>query len=93
METEDGEALPAADATAAHLGAERVGGVLDQHETAGAGQALPRVQVARLAGEVHGHQRARARRERGGGGGRVEREGVRAHVGEDRPGALVEDGV
>ncbi len=93
VEREAREVADRAHAASAHVGLDRVGGVLDGAQTVLGGDRAQRVHVARAAGEVHGHQGAGAARDRPPRGLGIEVERTRVDVGEDRRRARVEDRV
>ena len=93
VEGEDGRSAAGAERPAAVLGAERLAGVLDEGEAVPLGDRLELGELGRVAEDVHGEDRLRARRD-----GRLDRSGVevqraRVDVREDRRRAFVEDAV
>ena len=82
-----------ADRRAAVLGAERLARVVDQREPVPVGDRAQLVELARVAEDVDGDDRARTRRDRGLDRGGVEVERARIDVGEDWRGALVDRAV
>ena len=82
-----------ADRPPAVLGAERLARVLDDRQTVPLGDCLELRELRRVAEDVHGQDRFRPRRDRGLDGGRIEVEGVRVDVRENRSGTLVERAV
>ena len=65
-------------------GAHRLGGVLNHAELMGRGERLERIEIERLAKEVHRHDRAGTRADLPGGVREVDVEGVRVDVDPDR---------
>src|SRR5262249_44122908 len=84
---EDRGGATTADGLPAVVGAERVGGVLDQRKTVTGGEQAERVEVDGLAGEVHGDDGPGASRDRARHGLRLDVEGPGVDVDEHRPGA------
>ena len=74
-----------ADLDAFVKGADRVRGVLDDHQAVLPRRRAQRVEVRRLSGVVDRHDRARSRSDPAGGVLRIEAERLGVHVGEDRP--------
>ena len=86
VEAERHQVAEAADALAAPGGADGVGRILDHPQVASPGDRVKPVHVHCQPGEVHGHDRPRARRDRGLDPIEIEIAAVQLDVDEHRPG-------
>ena len=93
MERERGQVPVRADRPARPAGADRVRGVLDDEQPMTVAQLVDAIEVDRVPGEVHGHQRARPRADQRLGVVEVDQAGARVGVDEHRDAAVVDHGV
>ncbi len=93
VEGEDRPMIEGAERTAPVLGAERLTGILDEGERVPRGDLAERSELAGIAEDIDGDNGLRARSDCRLDGRRVQVQGVRIDVHEDRPRTFVEDAV